>query len=127
MWFEYAHGKEKIIHMFNSELSLDDVVFESFIFYTHSSLRVNFYVKKIPQHVPEKWEAVKFNAIKINLEFSNVTKFESKGCNLGFRCTPAIYFNDGNIYLIIKDKDFELSCISEFMEIQDIAPFLGHP
>jgi hypothetical protein len=127
MWFEYAHGKEKIIHMFNSELSLVDVVFESFLFYTHSSLRVNFHVKKIPQHVPEKWKTVKFNSIRINLEFSNIIKFESKGCNLGFRCTPMIYFNDNNIYLIIKDKDFELRCISEFMEIQDIAPFLGRP
>ena len=124
MWFEYAHGKEKIIHMFNGELPLSNVELESFLFYAPSTLRLVFYSKSIPARVPDKWNKIKYNSIRISLEFSDISKYISEGCCVGFECSPVINSSKGNIHLEVKVDSFDLVCVSRFMEIQDITPFL---
>lgn len=124
MWFEYAHGKEKIIHMFNGELPLSNVELESILFYAPSTLRLVFHSKNIPLHVPDKWNKIKYNSIRISLEFSDISNFSSKGYCLGFECSPVITSDKAGIHLDVKDDIFNLMCISRFMEIQDITPFL---
>ncbi|ETS33642.1 hypothetical protein BB987_14850 [Photorhabdus temperata] len=124
MWFDNAIHKEKIKFMFNNEFSLDCVELENFLFYTYSSLRVVFHNKNIPKIFPNKWINNEFNSLTLVLDFGNIIHFECKGNNLGFECSPIIESIEGKTSLIIINNDFYLHCISEFLTIDDITPYL---
>ncbi|HEX4501528.1 MAG TPA: Imm50 family immunity protein [Scandinavium sp.] len=124
MWFDNAYGKEKIIHLFSSELSITDVELESFLFYAASSLRLTFYTTNIPTNIPKKWKAIKFNSIRLTIEFSDILEFRSNGLSLGFKCSPKITPGKDRTSLHIKNDEFDIYCSARIMEIHDISPFL---
>lgn len=56
MWFDNAHGKEKIAYMFNNDLSLSEIEIDKFIFHDISRLTLGFNIKNLPSLIPEKWK-----------------------------------------------------------------------
>ena len=72
-WFEKAVGKEKIIHLFDGDLELNNVFLDTVLCYDYK-LDLVFYLFDLPTNFPEKWQKSSFNAIKINLEFFNLDK-----------------------------------------------------
>ena len=79
-WFEKAVGKEKIIHLFDGDLDLNNVFLDTVLCYDYK-LDLVLYLFDLPINFPEKWQKSAFNAIKINLEFFNLDEihFYSKG------------------------------------------------
>ena len=79
-WFEKVVGKEKIIHLFDGDLDLNNVFLDTVLCYDYK-LDLVFYLFDLPTNFPEKWQKSSFNAIKINLEFFNLDEihFYSKG------------------------------------------------
>ncbi|MBD2816678.1 hypothetical protein ID850_18525 [Xenorhabdus sp. Flor] len=124
MWFENAIYKEKIKHMFNDELSIEHVEFETLLFYAHSSLRIGFHSKNVPTTFPTKWDKIDFNALSIVLELGDIIDFESKGTRLGFECTPVIKYIGDEVHLHISHDNFYLNCVAQFLTIRDITPYL---
>lgn len=49
MWFNFAHGKDKIKFMFNNELSINNAEFDNFLFYDLSKIRICFNTRNIPK------------------------------------------------------------------------------
>ena len=82
-WFEKAVGREKIIHLFDGDLELNNVFLDTVLCYDYK-LDLVFYLFDLPTNFPEKWQKSAFNAIKINLEFFNLDEihFYSKGIQL---------------------------------------------
>ena len=82
-WFEKAVGREKIIHLFDGDLDLNNVFLDTVLCYDYK-LDLVFYLFDLPTNFPEKWQKSAFNAIKINLEFFNLDEihFYSKGIQL---------------------------------------------
>lgn len=82
-WFEKVVGKEKIIHLFDGDLDLNNVFLDTVLCYDYK-LDLVFYLFDLPTNFPEKWQKSAFNAIKINLEFFNLDEihFYSKGIQL---------------------------------------------
>ena len=70
-WFEKVVGKEKIIHLFDGDLDLNNVFLDTVLCYDYK-LDLVLYVYDLPTDFPEKWQKSAFNAIKINLEFFNL-------------------------------------------------------
>ena len=79
-WFEKVLGKEKIIHLFDGDLDLNNVFLDTVLCYDYK-LDLVLYLYDLPTNFPEKWQKRSFNAIKINLEFFNLDEihFYSKG------------------------------------------------
>ena len=63
-WFEKAVGKEKIIHLFDGDLELNNVFLDTVLCYDYK-LDLVFYLFDLPTNFPEKWQKSSFNAIKI--------------------------------------------------------------
>ncbi|WP_436876414.1 Imm50 family immunity protein [Siccibacter turicensis] len=124
MWFEHAVFNEKIKFMFNNELSIENVEVEDFLYYSTSMLRIGMKTKTLPKTTPDKWKKNKFNSLSITLEFGNVRRFECRGGDIGFECTPIIVSNKEKTLLTIENENFYLYCESDFMTIKDISPFL---
>ena len=82
-WIEKAVGREKIIHLFDGDLELNNVFLDTVLCYDYK-LDLVFYLFDLPTNFPEKWQKSAFNAIKINLEFFNLDEihFYSKGIQL---------------------------------------------
>ncbi|WP_192903296.1 Imm50 family immunity protein [Photorhabdus khanii] len=124
MWFEKAMYKEKIKFMFNNELSIDDSILETFLYHTDSMLRISFHSDKLPKIFPEKWKKNEFNALKIILTFGGVKILEYQGGKIGIRCSPIIESEKEKIILSIKNNEFSIYCVANFMVIDDIIPYL---
>ncbi|WP_342323172.1 Imm50 family immunity protein [Kosakonia sp. BYX6] len=126
MWFDTAHGKEKIKFMFNNELALDNIEFESFQFYDQSKVRLCFNSRNIPSRVPEKWKINNFNGLSITLSFIGLIQFDMVGSRIGFECSPIIENTGDVIFAKIEDerKNFRLSLSAEVMVIDSIEPYL---
>ncbi|QGU86899.1 Imm50 family immunity protein [Erwinia sorbitola] len=125
MWFDFAHGKEKINFMFNNELYLDGCEFENFLFYDLSKIRICFNTKNIPNKTPEKWREVAFNSLSITLILVGVNKLNVQGERLGFICSPVIEKIDDEIIFSIDNEDkFHFSCAAELIVIDSIEPYL---
>jgi len=125
MWNKNAHGKEKIKHMFNNELSLDDSFLALFLYYDASIFRIEFHVDKIPNSIPEKWKNKKYDFISVKIDLCAVKTLNITGGNLGFRCTPIFSWNDEKPTVSIKssNNNFALYCIADTMFIGEITPF----
>lgn len=63
-WFEKAVDREKIIHLFDGDLDLNNVFLDTVLCYDYK-LDLVFYVFDLPTNFPEKWQKSAFNAIKI--------------------------------------------------------------
>lgn len=124
MWFEFAHGKEKINFMFNNELSLCGVEFSQFIYYDISRLKLRFNSRNIPSSIPKKWNRNEFNALAISLEFTEVLKLEISGENIGFICTPDIHRIDDSIRVTINEGDFKFILQANYMLIDEVIPYI---
>lgn len=126
MWFEHAHGKEKIIHMFNGELLLSSMELDKLIYDDVSRLTICLNTKKIPTHYPEKWRKNKFNSLTVSLTFTEVLKFTCDGSNIGFECNPIVEVDSGVTCFSVKSNDFNLLCAANYMFIDDITPYLDN-
>ncbi|WP_413531463.1 Imm50 family immunity protein [Rahnella inusitata] len=124
MWFDYAYGKEKIIHMFNNELSLSGVEFDKLIYHDVSRLTIFFNSRKLPSVMPKKWIETTFNSLSISLTFTEVLALKIDGGRMGFECTPIVDLVNGSTRFIIENEGFEFLCISNFMFIDNIVPYL---
>jgi len=98
-WFEKVVGKEKIIHLFDGDLDLNNVFLDTVLCYDYK-LDLVFYLFDLPTNFPEKWQKSAFNAIKINLVF-----LENK-----------VEFN------FINQNDVMLSGSSDLVRIAEIGP-----
>ncbi|PNK97938.1 hypothetical protein CEQ28_010235 [Hafnia alvei] len=126
MWFENAHGKEKIAYMFNNELSLSEIELDKFIFHDISRLTLGFNIKNLPSLTPEKWKKNKFNTLALTLTFTEVSTLKFDGQKIGFECTPVIDAIENNTRLIINNKNLNFLCIAKFMFIDSIVPYLDN-
>ena len=90
MWFDNAHGKEKITYIFNNELSLSEIELDKLIFHDISRLTLGFNIKNLPSLIPEKWEKNKLNTLALTLTFTEVSTIKLDGKKIGFECTPII-------------------------------------
>lgn len=124
MWFEFAHGKEKINSMFNNELSLSCVEFSQFVYYDKSRLKLQFSSRNIPLSVPNKWNRNEFNALAISLAFTEVLTLDMSGGNIGFTCTPNIDYIDNSIRVLISEGDFKFSLKANHMFIDEVRPYI---
>ncbi len=125
MWFDFAHGKEKVKFMFNNELSLDGSEFENFLFYDLSKIRMCFNTKYMPKKTPDKWRNIEFNGLSITLILVGINNLNLRGERMGFICSPVIE-RIGNeiIFSIDSGDDFHLSCAAEVIVIDSIEPYL---
>ena len=75
-WFEKVVGKEKIIHLFDGDLDLNNVFLDTVLCYDYK-LDLVLYVFDLPTNFPEKWQKSAFNAIKIKgtiYKFTPITR-----------------------------------------------------
>lgn len=125
MWFDFAHGKEKIKHMFDNELSLDNSELESFLFYDISKINICFNTKSIPKKTPDKWRDIEFNGLSITLTLVGVNKLNLRGERVGFICSPVIKRIGNEIMISIDNGEkYHLSCTAEIIVIDSIEPYL---
>ena len=125
MWFDFAHGKEKVKFMFNNELSLNESEFENFLFYDNSKIRMCFNTKHIPKKTPEKWSGLEFNGLSITLILVGINKLSLQGGRVGLTCSPVIERVGGEIiFSITGENGFHLLCAAEIIVIDSIEPYL---
>jgi len=126
MWFDSAHGKEKIKFMFNNELCIENIEFESLHFYDQSKVKLRFNSKNIPAKVPDKWRGEEFNGLSITLAFVGLIRMDIVGSRVGFECSPIIENEGGVISLLIEDKESKLkvNLSAEVMIIDSVEPYL---
>ncbi|MDU8925737.1 Imm50 family immunity protein, partial [Pasteurellaceae bacterium LIM206] len=120
-WFEKVVGKEKIIHMFDGGLELNNVYLNTVVCYDYK-LDVVFYLLDIPSKIPERWLRTPFNAIKINLEFFNLNEitFYSKGIHM-VNGELELGFSENKVeFSFINKNDVTLSGSSDVVRIADI-------
>ncbi|MFG6653496.1 Imm50 family immunity protein [Scandinavium sp. M-37] len=126
MWFEHAHGKEKIIHMFNGELPLLNMELDKLIYHDTSRLTICLNTKKIPLYTPEKWKKKTFNSLAVSLTFTEILTFTCNGGNIGFECNPIVRLDRGVTYFSIENNEFNLFCAANYMFIDDVTPYLDN-
>lgn len=125
MWFDFAHGKEKVKFMFNNELSLDDSELENILFYDLSKIRLCFNTKHVPKSIPDKWRNIEFNGLSISLIIIGIIQFDLRGERVGFTCSPQFYSGDNKVILSIENGNkFNLSCTADAIIIDSIEPYL---
>ncbi|VTQ52262.1 Uncharacterised protein [Campylobacter jejuni] len=125
MWFEHVNGKEKINHMFDNELSINNSEFENFLFYDLSKIRVCFNTRNIPKKTPRKWSEIEFNGLSLTLTLVGINKLSLHGNRIGFICSPVIEkINNEIIFTIDNGNDFYFSCAAEVIFIDSIEPYL---
>ena len=122
-WFEKAVGKEKIIHLFDGELELNNVFLDTVLCYDYK-LDLVFYLFDLPTNFPEKWQKSAFNAIKINLEFFNLDEihFYSKGIHKVNGQLELLFLENKVEFNFINQNDVMLSGSSDLVRIAEIAP-----
>ncbi len=126
MWFDNAHGKEKITYIFNNELSLSEIELDKLIFHDISRLTLGFNIKNLPSLIPEKWEKNKLNTLALTLTFTEVSTIKLDGKKIGFECTPIIDAIENKTRVIINNENFNFLCIAKFMFIDSIVPYLDN-
>ncbi|MDX5631098.1 MULTISPECIES: Imm50 family immunity protein [unclassified Brenneria] len=124
MWFDYAHGKEKINFMFDNELPLENSEFCSFTYHDISKLSLRFNTRFIPKKLPNKWTENEFNSISVLLTFTEVLSLKVNLKNINFICTPDVKLIDNSIMLSIENKESSFRCLANFMFIDEIKPHL---
>lgn len=125
MWFDLAHGKEKIKFMFDNDLSLDDSEFENFLFYDLSKIKISFNTRRIPKKIPDKWRSKEFNGISVVLILVGISDLNLHGSRVGFECLPLIEKKDDKImFSICNGNNFNLSCSTELIVVDSIEPYL---
>lgn len=121
-WFEKAIGKEKVIHMFNGNIDVNEIYLHKILYYDYT-LTIFFHVLNIPSVFPNKWNDTDFNAISMQLSFSDVGYFNISGNNL-FNKMGALNINiDENIVkMSLKGDEVSIICESDFYFIDNITP-----
>ena len=122
-WFEKAVGKEKIIHLFDGDLDLNNVFLDTVLCYDYK-LDLVFYLFDLPTNFPEKWQKSAFNAIKINLEFFNLDEihFYSKGIHKVNGQLELLFLENKVEFNFINQNDVMLSGSSDLVRIAEIGP-----
>ena len=122
-WFEKAVGKEKIIHLFDGDLDLNNVFLDTVLCYDYK-LDLVFYLFDLPTNFPEKWQKSAFNAIKINLEFFNLDEihFYSKGIHKVKGQLELLFLENKVEFNFINQNDVMLSGSSDLVRIAEIGP-----
>ena len=122
-WFEKAVGKEKIIHLFDGDLDLNNVFLDTVLCYDYK-LDLVFYLFDLPTNFPEKWQKSAFNAIKINLEFFNLDEihFYSKGIHKVKGQLELLFLENKVEFNFINQNDVMLSGSSDLIRIAEIGP-----
>ena len=121
-WFEKVVGKEKIIHLFDGDLDLNNVFLDTVLCYDYK-LDLVLYVYDLPTIFPEKWQKSAFNAIKINLEFFNLDEihFYSKGIHKVKGQLELLFLENKVVFNFINQNDVMLSGSSDRVRIAEIA------
>ena len=122
-WFEKVVGKEKIIHLFDGDLDLNNVFLDTVLCYDYK-LDLVLYVYDLPTDFPEKWQKSAFNAIKINLEFFNLDEihFYSKGIHKVKGQVELIFLENKVQFDFINNNGVLLTGISDIVRIAEINP-----
>ncbi|VEI57053.1 Uncharacterised protein [Pasteurella multocida] len=122
-WFEKAIGKEKIIHMFNGELTLNNVILNTFCCYDYK-LDISIYLLELPNSFPIAWDKNVFNSIKVVLEFFNLLEVKLYADNLyNLRGGVDLKFLDDKVeFNLINDKGVVLYSCSDVVRIAEIKP-----
>ncbi|EEX51410.1 hypothetical protein HMPREF0621_0214 [Pasteurella dagmatis ATCC 43325] len=121
-WFEKAIGKEKIIYMFNGNIDVNEIYLHKILFYDYT-LTIFFHILNIPQEFPKKWNDNDFNAISMQLSFSDVNYFNVHGKNLFNKIGKLNISVDNNIVKMnFAGDDVNIICESDFYFIDNITP-----
>lgn len=122
-WFEKVVGKEKIIHLFDGDLDLNNVFLDTVLCYDYK-LDLVFYLFDLPTNFPEKWQKSAFNAIKINLEFFNLDEihFYSKGIHKVNGQLELLFLENKVEFNFKNQNDVMLSGSSDLIRIAEIGP-----
>ena len=122
-WFEKAVGREKIIHLFDGDLDLNNVFLDTVLCYDYK-LDLVLYLFDLPTNFPEKWQKSAFNAIKINLEFFNLDEihFYSKGIHKVKGQVELIFLENKVPFNFINNNGVLLTGISDIVRIAEINP-----
>lgn len=124
MWFKNAVGREKILYMFNNELSIQNIEFFGFSMDYFSTLKFQFYSKEIPSNYPEKWTKESFNALSLIITLGDLIHLDVTGTRVGFFCSPQISSSIECSEIRIKHGDFHLYCKAKFLSIESITPYI---
>ncbi|WP_424411695.1 Imm50 family immunity protein [Pasteurella sp. PK-2025] len=121
-WFEKAIGKEKIIYMFNGNIDVNEIYLHKILFYDYT-LTIFFHILNIPQEFPKKWNDNDFNAISMQLSFSDVNYFNVYGNSLFNKIGKLNISVDNNIVKMnFAGDDVNIICESDFYFIDNITP-----
>ncbi|MGC7560385.1 Imm50 family immunity protein [Pasteurella sp. PK-2025] len=121
-WFERAIGKEKIIYMFNGNIDVNEIYLHKILFYDYT-LTIFFHILNIPQEFPKKWNDNDFNAISMQLSFSDVNYFNVYGNSLFNKIGKLNISVDNNIVKMhFEGNEAHIICESDFYFIDNITP-----
>ena len=121
-WFEKAIGKEKIIHMFNGNIDVNEVYLHKILCYDYT-LTIFFHILNIPSAFPKKWNDKEFNAISMQLSFSDVNYFNVYGNNLFNKIgTLNVNVDENIVKMNFKGDEVNIICESDFYFIDNITP-----
>nr|WP_164881979.1 Imm50 family immunity protein [Ornithobacterium rhinotracheale] len=121
-WFEQAIGKEKIIHMFNGNIDVNEIYLHKILCYDYR-LTILFHILNIPPVFPNKWNDKDFNAISMQLSFSDVSCINIYGNNLFNKMgTLNINVDENVVKMSLKGDEINIICESNFYFIDNITP-----
>ena len=121
-WFEKAIGKEKIIHMFNGNIDVNEIYLHKILCYDYT-LTILFHILNIPPVFPNKWNDKDFNAISMQLSFSDVSCINIYGNNLFNKMgTLNINVDENVVKMSLKGDEINIICESNFYFIDNITP-----
>lgn len=121
-WFEQAIGKEKIIHMFNGNIDVSEIYLHKILCYDYT-LTILFHILNIPPVFPNKWNDKDFNAISMQLSFSDVNCINIYGNNLFNKMgTLNINVDENVVKMSLKGDEINIICESNFYFIDNITP-----
>lgn len=121
-WFEKAIGKEKIVHMFNGNIDVNEIYLHKILCYDYT-LTILFHILNIPPVFPNKWNDKDFNAISMQLSFSDVSCINIYGNNLFNKMgTLNINVDENVVKMSLKGDEINIICESNFYFIDNIAP-----
>lgn len=118
---------ELLESMFGGQLCLKDLVLETLLLNIGPNLRLGFYKKELPSVIPPKWMQKKFNTMRFVLEFIGVRSINITHWEPLTICTPIIETGDKWVKISIEKDGVEIiSCIADFVALQDVQGFLSH-
>lgn len=121
-WFEKAISKEKIIHMFNGNIDVNEIYLHKILCYDYT-LTILFHILNIPPVFPNKWNDKDFNAISMQLSFSDVSCINIYGNNLFNKMgTLNINVDENVVKMSLKGDEINIICESNFYFIDNITP-----